>query len=753
MRYLFLLFLLLTTDVVYANDLLDNKDDDSFNYLRMIFGDVVNSAIDQKIPDDIDSVLGAMAKPFNQSIMLLTTGLAIFFGLKMFVEAAHTGKLSQQYDTVWIAPRVLLALAFVVPTTSGFNYAQIAVINVATAGIDSANKVAIAAVDQMQKTGTTVKLSSNVNYQKHVINMLQSKVCAYGFNAVTHHENIIAEDIITKSKNNVVVRYSGAYSNYQQALTASTAAISSMSYDLPTFFVSNEPCGSYRVTFSNELDREDSFNVIRDQYLTDFADLLGELDEDINRLAVDLVNSGLDDTNVNIDRLTQIVERFEIRHRSILDDVGRGAYEIYTQDSEFSPENSVREYGWIHFGALYWRWTQITQKTHQLAKEVTIETNASVDSAIINNKDMYPIFAKLANFLLYEDRYRAISYTPLAVPGQTAQDAGQALQNQVTQAHAEAQKEIDNAKHQLEQLDNQLLTTLVDIESDPLTQTITVGHELIFYASAAKAIKVVIDIAKLTLEDAKASFQNGAINFISGGSAGVGMSALVNTAIVAIDNLKEMISAVIITSFMFALVAAYLIPVIPLVLWLMGVIGHFALVIEAVLVAPVIALLHVTLGGKGLVNDMVKPAYLLILGLFLRPTLMCFGMISGLILCMIGGLIAFSLWAPIFSDLMQTKSSWLAQFAITAIFLVVMISVVTRTFALINEVPDRVLKYIGGGAESSGTEAAAGKSESNFNVIGGAIAKGATTEANHSVQDRTEENSEQSQNKQNKSLS
>lgn len=179
-------------------------------------------------------------------------------------------------------------------------------------------------------------------------------------------------------------------------------------------------------------------------------------------------------------------------------------------------------------------------------------------------------------------------------------------------------------------------------------------------------------------------------------------------------------------------VTAYYVPMLPYMIFTFGSIAWFMAVIEAMVAAPIVAL-GVThpeghdAFGKG------EQAIMILMNVFLRPSMMIIGYIAGISLSYVGvwlinagfdNAIGFIQGSSTFN----TQGAWTAQPVSTAagsisggytgwagtyayffsilIYTSLYLTVVQKSFTLIVALPDKVLRWIGGQPESIGQEAA-----------------------------------------------
>ena len=147
---------------------------------------------------------------------------------------------------------------------------------------------------------------------------------------------------------------------------------------------------------------------------------------------------------------------------------------------------------------------------------------------------------------------------------------------------------------------------------------------------------------------------------------------------------------------------SYILPNTPFFIWIGIIVGWTIMVIEAIIAAPLWAVMHLhptgdDVAGKG------SAGYMLVLGLLLRPVLIIFGLIAAIVLSEIFGKLINVIFFDLFSA--NTMDGTLGFFAIlfgTALYATFMFTVLKNTFALMHTIPDQLLRWIGGGTSQLG---------------------------------------------------
>lgn len=150
-----------------------------------------------------------------------------------------------------------------------------------------------------------------------------------------------------------------------------------------------------------------------------------------------------------------------------------------------------------------------------------------------------------------------------------------------------------------------------------------------------------------------------------------------------------------------AILSTYL-PMMPYILWIGAMLGWGILLVEAVIAAPLWAVAHIAPDGDG-VAGRGGTGYMLVLSLVLRPALMVIGLVAAMVLLKPIGFLINSTFVGAFAMTDQGFSiaTLVRLIAGCIIYCVLMIMMVQRTFSLIHVIPDRLMRWIGGGGDNA----------------------------------------------------
>lgn len=168
--------------------------------------------------------------------------------------------------------------------------------------------------------------------------------------------------------------------------------------------------------------------------------------------------------------------------------------------------------------------------------------------------------------------------------------------------------------------------------------------------------------------------------------------------------------------FTFGAMLGIYVPLIPYVIFTAGAIGWFIATIEAMVAAPLVALGILSPSGHHEILGKADHALMLIFGIFLRPTLMIFGLIAGMLLSAVVVTMINSGFKAVMGNL-AGSSGPLQLILFMAAYVYLIVASLNKCFALIHIVPDKALRWIGGAVEQYGEGEVLGEVKSG---VGGA---------------------------------
>ncbi len=159
----------------------------------------------------------------------------------------------------------------------------------------------------------------------------------------------------------------------------------------------------------------------------------------------------------------------------------------------------------------------------------------------------------------------------------------------------------------------------------------------------------------------------------------------------------SMLTVLGIIAFFTSIALLLLLPLIPLVRFFIGIAVWLVQVFEALIAIPLVALAHLRIDEDGLAGRSAVLCYVMILQVALRPVLMVFGLLGGLVvlLLMLSALnIMFATIIPAVLDSGQIASLWFVL--MSAVYAVMVLGLANASFKLIDWLPERTLTWLSG---------------------------------------------------------
>ena len=221
---------------------------------------------------------------------------------------------------------------------------------------------------------------------------------------------------------------------------------------------------------------------------------------------------------------------------------------------------------------------------------------------------------------------------------------------------------IPGAQDMLTRLHGLMLSALEpgSFADDPMIGLTTMGTGLIM---AAFALVAAVTVA----------------GFVTGGGLAVALAPLIGIMMLA------------------GITLTFILPIMPFLYWLLGVTGYFLTVIEAVVAINLWALAHMRMDGEGISGEAGRRGWLLLLTVTFTPVLMILGFIAGMTVFRISdGLIGtgffYAMEGVIGGDF---TFGFVAAIGYVVLLAGVYVILLERSFSLITEFPQRVLRWVG----------------------------------------------------------
>jgi conjugal transfer/type IV secretion protein DotA/TraY len=182
------------------------------------------------------------------------------------------------------------------------------------------------------------------------------------------------------------------------------------------------------------------------------------------------------------------------------------------------------------------------------------------------------------------------------------------------------------------------------------------------------------------------------------------------------EDVMKSLSSFVVTFAMIGLTAGfvlfYVVPFLPFIYFFFAFGGWIKGIFEAMIGAPLWALAHIRIDGKGLAGQAAVSGYFLIFEIFLRPILMIFGLLASisifaalvsvlnqifdLVVANVGGFdIETESKSPADQGMIASMRAGLDEFFFTVFYALIVYMLGMASFKLIDQIPNNILRFMG----------------------------------------------------------
>lgn len=719
-RKLFLLLpLLLVSEVAFAGFFTPSAQDKSLSLLGMIFG----SNVSHFTGETPSPALAQMFEIFNGIIVGLGTMVVGYVSTISVVNTAQEGTvMGKKWSSIWVPMRSVFGLLLMVPTPgTGYSLIQNTVIWIIVQGVGAADSVWNKVMDNLTEGVSVIAQNQiadlgpvRVAIEETADNVLNSLVCMKTFQKIGSDRAYLDEPMnrqkVHASKflaifgsNTSIFSARNQASNQQLDLNNiydEFATTGTLYVGIPGSSAAlRKLCGSYSI--SSKVSIDDWPNVEAQNSLTvmdikQMADTIFNVKELALRNMFDVLEP-LATAIVNL----EIGPRDASSGGSLLpDNITMRGYKNKAIESYVSTisgliipgdkmEASVREAaeigkatGWIDAGAFYFTMQKTMEKNlFPSAKVIPAAENIiSFDNYNLVSESINEYLSAMEQAYLLMRLNDAKTYLNAdSVNNKPIQEISTSLP-----AGSGVSQLLKPLNSFSEQAMSSLISLMEDNDSDPLVSHGKFGSFMMFSAEIAWLLTIGFGVtAALTMSTCSAT---------SPMFVGVGVLVFIMMGIV--------LSLLGILWTAGASMAVYG-PMIPFLMFSFGAIGWMIQVIEAIVASPIIAL-GLVLPAQDEIGKIQNGLFILI-NIFLRPTLMIFGFVlAAKLYAAAVTFIKYGIKATIATmPISSTLFSWIPMICMYSI---IVLAITNKCFALVYILPDKIMRWIGGQAESVGQE-------------------------------------------------
>lgn len=716
----------------------------SMSYLATIFG-----VVDGVLHGTGSQILGTMFGAFNSIILVMASTILAYVLFTSILNTSHEGEfLGKKWSSIWIPLRIVTGTALLIPKATGYSFIQIIVMWVVVQGIGAADEVWNVALNYMNRNGSIVepiqsldpKSGSGANNTFLIGkagSILKSEVCMLAVNNALVKQYSNPKDPANKV----------SVPNFLNSLTVTGKGPNGQNTGLPIDYTKD--IGGF-ITFPGQLSG--TFANFKGMCGSVSWDFIGKADHGqvdnpaqltaddsasiaARQMTIDLSSSAQSIANIlsppSMTQTTQIkhlkLDDFDFSgdspntkdHHNLSNSLVGTAEDYFTivkpalrsLDDAASKKykefiTKAKESGWILAGSYYYNMARLNQSIRNntgalaLRDKITPIFSPEYDAGGFITLTDSNVLSNLRNNLPVNggvfDQYISAEIAQAGKSDNPGPEADPSFpKNSAENGLGSAAKWIMNAIFpRVYDFESSFADSLNNKNMDPIFALASLGNGL---------VKMVETI---WISIIGAAFTGGVVTAVAS-IFFPGPAIIANILVMIVVSLVMPLVTVWMTvNLVLGSTLSYYVPLIPFFLFAFGSITWFAVVLEAILAAPLVALGITHPEGHDFLGK-AEQSIMLLASVFLRPMLMVFGFIFGIILSYVAISVfnrGFSIASQYLTEYNGDIFSIVYQLAMMAIYTAAILAIVNRCFAMIYEVPNKVLRWIGGPQESGHEE-------------------------------------------------
>lgn len=681
-----LLFLAVSGQVAAQTFEVSDNDQSKKIFIDTLFGPLVGAG-----DSEFSSVIGA----FNAAMLLLAGILVAYTLVAGTMSTAHDGEmLGKRWSSMWIPIRTALGAAMIFPLGSGFCAIQYIVMWIAMQGIGFADKMVTAFMEQ-QYDSTAESFTPPSNFQA------RRQLLEKWLVASTCEEAIGAYEAMLKGTKAAALLVVAPGLSAVDGVGGENISPSA-TVDGKQYWYGGGMCGNVSIfntgneTFAMD-DNFVSFNMEKfsdKMYEANVAQMEGAKSR-IETLGKKIAASSENNTALRME-VAQTLDEIASTWDQSMKQQAIALYKGEMQTNGQRYKKSVISDGWLTFGGWYMEMARTQDGIARALSNVPSVSSSAYERVLDqqNNSKGFGMFVNIfkSNFFSKDAQSAIMLAHDFAATSTKGVGNGNALTaNEPTNVSAYLVKWFITPDYKSMFDDNQ------DFGQNPVIMAQNLGRNMVGWGTAG----YVAGMAVILFFDRE----------------------IVGTSTAKLGVLGPMLTAIAGTILVTGAFLSVYPPMLPYILWIGAILGWVIFLVEAIIAAPLWAVAQIAPDGDGVVGKGGQ-GYMLVLSLFLRPALMVMGFISAVIVMKPMGYLINSTFLGAFLN--GASPSWYG--VVTAImgcilYATLMVSVINKVFALIHVIPDKILRWMGGGGDSDLGHAAQGvEGTAMQKLVGGAQA-------------------------------
>lgn len=664
------------------------------------------------------TLLSTVSAVLNVLALVVMAGLAVMGGLTYVIQTANKGTPGGEViSSFWMPIRIVVATILLIPLTSGYSTLQYGVIKIAEKGNAHANYLVGKTVDYLYAYGV-YRSPALVDGRTVILNWISNEVCRQYINSYTGQETISLKTSQTSNislyrkvlsydynevkgtarENNPRVGYCGSVSvsiPMQKADFQKGYVIGGM-FD----FYANK--GSEESSASNEIGNvltvtQAKVAAIASKLLKDEA-YLKQMQSDGAAQQGNFERAAAQVTENIADGTSDLESTISYYNSSIQAIVTKAVNAANGESNENNWSSQVKTAGWPAYGTVYWIVNKRQSEINKLAAALVLNiTPPDIDEEWAKDPrfaDVYSRVGAVTKAYFAANNGKLDSTFDLAAIASVAVSEGgwtTAVKKIVYDAFATVLKAglFRNGEDDLV-INIQYFGSAIGTFAEALFWNKAIGIAL------GKGIALQVSDESNNIANAGAGLGN-VLKPATAASGTIGKSVAF-----FFDELSPFLNYLMIVMIIVGFTLGIVLPSIPVVLWLMGVLSWLLFYIECLLVSPFWMAAHGTAEKEGWGSEHSRQGYMLMIGLYLNPILRVAGFSAIFLVLKPAGILTMILMDYIGGVITSGYTLLFNNMGAMILICMFLYTALVRIFSLPAELFEKGLRWVNGGQEVTG---------------------------------------------------
>jgi conjugal transfer/type IV secretion protein DotA/TraY len=630
------------------------------------------------------TVIGQMIGEFTGFVAAIAMAFLCYSTIMQIHRGAETSRLLGNNMTSMFVVRLGFAAVMMFPVpTLGFSVGQAAVVKISLWGIGMAKEVYAEAVQAIGPDALVVATPMIPGTETIVVGLIRNELCRSLVNAASNTTNAATQLVPEPTP---------------QLVGGATGQDTVLAYALSVGNIGSAPaCGTITIPAplqgaTNLAGVSVDQSAIQQQALTTV--LQNDIAPQVQQIATNFFNerkaSDLNQlmgvlTSATSDYTTQLTNAASTVTRALNASLQTGGVAALAKSG--TEQSQLSALGWTGAGSYYLEFAKLNGQTLSLLSAVPeIQTPSYDGFGPSLSDDLAPLVQASQAYLTTLQTYVTTQDGLSAPGGQGDLFSGAVPGSDGSGVIGQVFRRLHLTDYILQAFQSAIAPT-GNQWTDPFSALMGLGNVMVTIAVSAMGLAALA--ASGTASTAATAFQ-----ILTGNFTGAGLTV---AAHFVMNFLGTPIFLLLLGLLIPGMTIAFVLPMIPWVMWMAGVMGWLILVCEAVIAVPLWMLAHMTMQGEGL-HGRANEGYGLLFNVMFRPTLMVFGLFLGyFVFATMSYLIrtTFGIAAGFVLEHGWFVTNILGVIVLLSIFVMTHVVAALTSFRMISLIPHHVPRLIG----------------------------------------------------------